>query len=65
MLYKMELPWPILQNEPRHRQRSNIDAIFRIDANCGWEEETIKNAISLKKLGVEFLEQPMKADNWE
>jgi L-alanine-DL-glutamate epimerase-like enolase superfamily enzyme len=28
---------------------------FRIDANCGWGvEETIKNAISLKKLGVEF-----------
>jgi hypothetical protein len=25
-------------------------------------EETI-NAIELKKLGVEFLEQPMKADN--
>jgi L-alanine-DL-glutamate epimerase-like enolase superfamily enzyme len=28
-------------------------------------EETINNAIELKKLGVEFLEQPMKADNWE
>jgi L-alanine-DL-glutamate epimerase-like enolase superfamily enzyme len=38
--------------------------LFRIDANCGWGvEETINNAIELKKLGVEFLEQPMKADN--
>jgi L-alanine-DL-glutamate epimerase-like enolase superfamily enzyme len=27
-------------------------------------EETINNAIELKKLGVEFFE-PMKADNWE
>jgi L-alanine-DL-glutamate epimerase-like enolase superfamily enzyme len=32
----------------------------------GWTvEETINNAIELKKLGVEFLEQPLKADNWE
>ena len=46
--------------------RKHTNAIFRIDANCGWGmEETINNAIELKKLGVEFLEQPMKADNWE
>jgi L-alanine-DL-glutamate epimerase-like enolase superfamily enzyme len=25
---------------------------------------TISNAIELKKLGVEFLEQPLKADDW-
>lgn len=46
--------------------RTHTDAIFRVDANCGWAvEETIKNAIELKKLGVEFIEQPLKADNWD
>jgi L-alanine-DL-glutamate epimerase-like enolase superfamily enzyme len=75
MLSKMrELPWPIYKIKLGtqedidivKRLRKHTDAIFRIDANCGWGvEETIKNAISLKKLGVEFLEQPMKADNWE
>lgn len=46
--------------------RKHTDAIFRVDANCGWTpEETIKNAVELKKLGVEFLEQPLQADNWE
>jgi L-alanine-DL-glutamate epimerase-like enolase superfamily enzyme len=52
-----------LQNKIRNpkdidivRDWKHTDAIFRIDANCGWGvEETIKNAISLKKLGVEFL----------
>ena len=46
--------------------RKHTDSIFRIDANCAWTaEETIKNAPLLKELGVEFLEQPLKADNWE
>ncbi|MFT5964028.1 MAG: L-alanine-DL-glutamate epimerase-like enolase superfamily enzyme [Flavobacterium sp.] len=75
MLSKMkELPWPIYKIklgthediEIVTKLRKHTDAIFRIDANCGWGvEETIKNAIVLKKLGVEFLEQPMKADDWE
>lgn len=75
MVSKMqELPWPIYKIKlgiPDDiaivtELRKHTDAIFRIDANCGWSvEETIKNAIELKKLGVEFLEQPMKADNWE
>ncbi|MBA4744353.1 MAG: dipeptide epimerase [Muricauda sp.] len=46
--------------------RKHTNSIFRIDANCAWgPEETIKNAPLLKELGVEFLEQPLKADNWE
>lgn len=46
--------------------REVTDAVFRVDANCAWtEEETLKNAIILKELGVEFIEQPLKADNWE
>jgi L-Ala-D/L-Glu epimerase len=39
---------------------------FRVDANCGWSvAETIYNAAQLKKLNVEFIEQPLKADDWE
>lgn len=75
MVSKMkELPWPIYKIKLGTHEdiaivkelRKHTDAIFRIDANCGWGiEETINNAVELKKLGVEFLEQPMIADNWE
>ncbi len=75
MVSKMkELPWPIYKIKLGTQEdiaivtelRKHTDAIFRIDANCGWSvSETINNAIELKKLGVEFLEQPLKADNWE
>lgn len=75
MVSKMqELPWPIYKIKLGTKEdiaivtelRKHTNSIFRIDANCGWGvEETIKNAIALKKLGVEFLEQPIQADNWE
>jgi L-alanine-DL-glutamate epimerase-like enolase superfamily enzyme len=75
MVSKMkELPWPIYKIKLGTHEdiaivkelRKHSDAIFRIDANCGWGvEETIKNAIELKNIGVEFLEQPLKADDWE
>ncbi len=75
MVAKMkELPWPIYKIKLGTHEdiaivtalRKHSDAIFRIDANCGWGiEETINNSIKLQKLGVEFLEQPLKADNWE
>ena len=40
--------------------RRHTDAIFRVDANCGWTvEQTIANSRELKALGVEFIEQPM------
>lgn len=75
MVFKLkELPWPIYKIklgtdndiEIVKELRKHTDAVFRIDANCGWTpEETINNAVELKKLGVEFLEQPLKADNWE
>ncbi|MCU0444341.1 MAG: dipeptide epimerase [Microscillaceae bacterium] len=46
--------------------RKHTSAVFRVDANCGWTpEQTIKNSFELKKLGVEFIEQPLRADNWE
>ncbi|ULC59642.1 dipeptide epimerase [Flaviramulus sp. BrNp1-15] len=74
MVSKMkELPWPIYKIKLGTKEdikiveelRKHTDAVFRIDANCGWTvDETIKNSIALKKLGVEFLEQPLKADDW-
>ncbi|MCL4130987.1 UNVERIFIED_CONTAM: hypothetical protein GTU68_001693 [Idotea baltica] len=75
MVAKMkETPWPIYKiklgtdNDVAivKELRKNSDAIFRIDANCAWSaKETIFNAPILKDLGVEFLEQPLKADDWE
>ena len=69
-----ELPWPIYKIKLGTNEditivkelRKHTNAIFRIDANCGWTvSEALQNAIELKKLGVEFLEQPLKADNWD
>lgn len=75
MVAKMqETPWPIYKiklgtdNDVAivKELRKHTDAIFRIDANCAWTaEETIFNAPQLKDLGVEFLEQPLKADDWK
>jgi L-alanine-DL-glutamate epimerase-like enolase superfamily enzyme len=75
MVLKMkEMPWPIYKIKLGtgddlaivKELRKHSNAIFRVDANCGWEaNETLYNAIELKKLGVEFIEQPLKADNWE
>ena len=75
MVSKMkELPWPIYKIKLGTKEdieivkelRKHTDATFRIDANCGWTvDETLKNAIALKALGVEFLEQPLKADDWD
>ena len=65
-----ELPWPIYKiklgtNEDLRivkELRQNTDALFRVDANCAWTaEQTIQFAPELKKLGVEFIEQPLAA----
>lgn len=46
--------------------RRHTDAVFRIDANTAWSaDQTIAIAPELKKLGVEFLEQPLPRDDWE
>jgi L-Ala-D/L-Glu epimerase len=46
--------------------RKHTDATFRVDANCGWTaDQAIEYSHELKKLGVEFIEQPLKADRWE
>tara|TARA_R110002050_G_scaffold100580_1_gene208129 strand:- start:79689 stop:80699 length:1011 start_codon:yes stop_codon:yes gene_type:complete len=75
MVAKMkETPWPIYKIKLGTDDDVNIikelrkhtDAVFRIDANCAWSaKETIVNAPLLKDLGVEFLEQPLKADDWK
>ncbi len=75
MLEKMqEVPFPLYkiklgtQNDIQivEQLRQHSDAVFRVDANTAWGvQETLDNAKALKNLGVEFIEQPMKADNWE
>lgn len=75
MIAKMKgFPWPIYKIKLGTSEdmaivtelRKHSDAVFRVDANCAWTvEETLSNAIVLKNLGVEFIEQPLKADNWE
>ena len=48
------------------RLREHTDAVFRIDANGAWGvEQTIRNAVVMRDLGVEFIEQPLAADDWE
>lgn len=75
MIAKMqETPWPVYKIKLGTKNdiaivkelRKHSDAVFRIDANCAWTaEEAIKNAVELKRLGVEFLEQPLPAEDWE
>jgi L-Ala-D/L-Glu epimerase len=44
--------------------RRHTDALFRVDANCGWTaEQTIEFAPALKKLNVEFIEQPLPPED--
>jgi L-alanine-DL-glutamate epimerase-like enolase superfamily enzyme len=74
MVSKMiEMPWPIYKIKLGTKDdlkivtelRKHTNSIFRIDANCGWNvTETVKNSVELQKLGVEFIEQPLPADNW-
>ena len=48
------------------RLREHTGAAFRVDANCGWTaEETVRNSHVLGPLGVEFIEQPLPADDWQ
>jgi len=75
MVKKMEeTPWPIYKIKLGTNDdlaivkelRKHSDAIFRIDANCAWGvDETLKNAEVFRTLGVEFIEQPMPAENWD
>jgi L-alanine-DL-glutamate epimerase-like enolase superfamily enzyme len=46
--------------------RKHTDAMFRVDANCGWTaEEAVRNSGPLRELGVEFIEQPLPPEDWK
>jgi len=61
-IYKIKLGTPDDLNIVR-ALREHTDAMFRVDANCGWTaEQTIENAAQLQNLGVEFIEQPLPAE---
>ena len=75
MLEKMrEMPFPLYKIKLGTDQdldivealRKETDAVFRVDVNTAWTpEQSIYFSMALKDLGVEFIEQPLKADNWE
>ncbi len=64
-IYKIKLGTPddlaIVRELRRH-----TTATFRVDANCAWTaDQTVSNARELKTLGVEFIEQPLPAGDWD
>jgi L-alanine-DL-glutamate epimerase-like enolase superfamily enzyme len=62
-VYKIKLGTPD-DLEIVRELRSHTDATLRVDANCAWSvEETLANAEAMKELGVEFIEQPLAADD--
>ncbi|MEM6378347.1 MAG: dipeptide epimerase [Bacteroidota bacterium] len=75
MVRKMKvMPWPLYKIKLGtdhdlaiiQALREETKAIFRVDANTGWDaQQTIDLAPKLKALDVEFIEQPLKADNWD
>ena len=75
MVAKMKAqPWPVYKIklgtdediEIVKALRQHTDAIFRIDANAGWTlKEALEKIPQLKKLGVEYIEQPLAKENWE
>lgn len=45
--------------------RKETNAVFRVDANTAWTvEQTISFSKEMKNLGVEFIEQPLKSDDY-
>jgi L-alanine-DL-glutamate epimerase-like enolase superfamily enzyme len=68
-----DLPWPIYKIkagspddiESIRLLRSQTKALIRVDANCAWSlDEAYTLLKDLRKLNIEFVEQPLKADNW-
>lgn len=74
MVAKMqEMPWPLYKIKLGtaddlgliRELRRHTNATFRVDANCAWTvAQTLAYAPELQKLGVEFIEQPLPADDW-
>lgn len=64
-IYKIKLGTPH-DLEIVRALRQHTRAVFRVDANCAWSaEEAIGKSHELAKLGVEFIEQPLPAADWE
>ncbi|UZR93665.1 dipeptide epimerase [Chondrinema litorale] len=69
-----EMPWPVYKIklgtahdlEIVKALRKETDAILRVDANGGWTaEQCISFSKEFKNLGVEFIEQPLPAEEHE
>ncbi|TAN15873.1 MAG: dipeptide epimerase [Chitinophagaceae bacterium] len=69
-----EFPWPIYKIKLGTKEdvaiiqalRKYTDSIFRVDANCAWRsDEAIENSKILADLNVEFIEQPLPAEDLE
>jgi L-alanine-DL-glutamate epimerase-like enolase superfamily enzyme len=69
-----EKPWPVYKIKLGTKEdlkimealRKHTDAVFRVDANAGWQlDEALELIPVLKDLGVELVEQPLAKDNWE
>ena len=69
-----ENPWPVYkikmsspdEIDTIRQLRKETNALFRIDANASWKVDDAMLLIpELKKLGVEFVEQPLAKDQWE
>lgn len=75
MVKKMlDFPWPLYKIKLGTKEdvkivrelRKHTEALFRVDANCAWSvEETLSNARAFQELKVEFIEQPLPADDLE
>ncbi len=70
----IEMPWPVYKIklgrghdiEIVESLRKITDSVFRIDANCAWTaDQAIANSKILKDLNVEFIEQPLAAEDIE
>lgn len=70
----LEKPWPVYKIKLGTSDdlkiveslRKITDAVFRVDANAAWTaEQTISYSKTLKSLNVEFIEQPLKANDFK
>ena len=65
-LYKIKLGRPEMDLTLVAALRQHTDAVFRVDANCGWSAaDAVTKSSQLKALGVEFIEQPLPANDWD
>lgn len=75
MIEKMQAkPWPVYKIkvgtghdiELIEALRKHTNAVFRVDANAGWQlNEALEKIPLLKELGVELVEQPLAKEAWD